>query len=178
MRFWLSLLAAVAVVSIAGCGGSSEDKVAQEERAMAKQAAAEERARERAEDRKEEERVDEYLEQMDREFAQDRKQGEHNEAKGGGTAGPSPKEPESDLLAKTCGTWPAAEATACETAYSVCLVEAEPIVRGYYEETGVTLDQYATSYAEDYYGTSGWSQEAAYQGCLAALFDEYDRIYE
>lgn len=79
--------------------------------------------------------------------------------------------------AATCGTWPGPEASSCELSYAECQLEARSVVKSYYEETGADLNEYAERHANQSYGSSGASEEAAYEGCLAALFDEYDALY-
>jgi hypothetical protein len=78
---------------------------------------------------------------------------------------------------RMCGNLPVSrDKTACHTAYSACTASAEPKVRAYYESRGPDLDTIAMRYAKSIWGSSD-TWQAAYGGCLAALSDEYDRLY-
>jgi hypothetical protein len=65
----------------------------------------------------------------------------------------------------------------CRDSYTACAPTAKAKVKAYYNSTGPTLDTIAESYAKDIYGSSGFRWQAGYAGCLAALMDEYDRLY-
>lgn len=102
-------------------------------------------------------------------------------APNGTTSGPSPSTTTSGQGAESqaCGNLPAStDRNACHDSYFSCSLGAKAKVRAYYSGTGASLDTIATHYAKGTYGADplgGW--QAGYGGCLAALQDEYDRLY-
>lgn len=92
-------------------------------------------------------------------------------------AGSKPKPAPKSSEAEACGSWSPSEQSACELTYSLCEADAEPIVTAYYEETGPDIQTVAEERSA-VYAEAGWAmKEAAFSGCLAAFFDEYDALY-
>jgi hypothetical protein len=159
------LLVLALVVALAGCGGSSESPSTAEPDAPGARAAGEgERGSVQALPADRHKEVTALEAGKERAGQAGERASEHKPTKG---------------PADACGTLSGPDANACGLSYTICKLDAKGIVTAYYEETPGTpdLDQYATRYAADEYGTSGSSESAAYMGCLGALSDEYDALY-
>jgi hypothetical protein len=68
------------------------------------------------------------------------------------------------------------EAT-CRSSYSDCAIDAKPKVEAYYNGRGATLDVVGMRYGKANYGSDGFTWQVAMTGCMAALQDEYQRLY-
>jgi hypothetical protein len=79
--------------------------------------------------------------------------------------------------AQACNLPVSSDRFACEDSYTACATSAEAKVKAYYSGSGASLDSIAISYAKGVYGSSGYTWQAGYAGCLAALMDEYTRLY-
>lgn len=98
------------------------------------------------------------------------------------TSKPKTKPAAKPQLANTenqaCGGYVGPDLNACHDSYEyLCMYgKVKQTVQNYYENNGTDLSTAAVSWAKDYY-TSGGSWQAGSAGCLAALMDEYRRLY-
>ena len=85
----------------------------------------------------------------------------------------------SNKAVKACGQYQSADLTACRDSYRGCAATAKAKVQAYYSDKGPGLDAIAIKYSKGMYGNAeaGFLWQAGMSGCLAALTDEYDRLY-
>jgi hypothetical protein len=154
-RIIIFFLAAVALWSLSGCGGSSTTGALQQSTAHR---LAQARLREKAQSRRE---LKKLRQETKREVAKleraDRWRATHPHSK-----------------VATCGDLPVTtDRDNCRVAYEVCSVKATQVVQP--DSGGGAFDTYATKYAHSVWGSSGFTWQAGYAGCMGALLAQYDR---
>jgi hypothetical protein len=91
---------------------------------------------------------------------------------------PAPKPQPVNTEHQACGGYAGPDLNACHDSYEyLCMYgKVKQTVQNYYEGNGADLSTSAINWAKDYYTSEG-SWQAGSAGCLAALMDEYHRLY-